>query len=308
MVNKIFNKQIHSSVSLLSYLAFCSVAGLYLYLLVGDIKPWQSLKWLDVVAEGGTTILALLWLILLLRSRPAGRVTLLLSVGLSCFVFSWWMDFIDEFIKIPDRVFWDNWLESMPIPIGLVLLTLGIFNWHKEERAISAQMIKRERVFREHRLFDALIPLGGADYLREQVKLAIKESGEKNQPLALVAVDLNDFTRINQTYGHREGDQILQSVTQLLLLNLREQDLLCRLAGDRFVALLPNTDEAHAEVIANELRLAIQHFAYKSTSNGERILLTASTGVIDDQEKDANLLIKALNAKLSYKKKSLSLS
>jgi len=308
MRKKLFNTKNHTSTGLLSYLAFSALAGLYLYLLVGDIKPWQSLKWLDVVAEGGTTILALLWLILLLRSRPAGRVTLLLSIGLSCFVFSWWMDFIDEFIKIPGHLFWDNWLESMPIPIGLILLTLGIFNWHKEERAISAQMIKRERVFREHRLFDALIPLGGADYLREQVKLAIKESGEKNQPLALVAVDLNDFTRINQTYGHREGDQILQSVTQLLLLNLREQDLLCRLAGDRFVAVLPNTDEAQAEVIADELRLAIQYFAYKSSSNGERILITASTGVTDDQEQDAKLLIKSLNAKLSHNKKSLSLS
>lgn len=183
-------KKNHTSITILGSLAIFAVSGLYLYLLAGDIKIWQSIKWLDVVAEGGTTILALFWLVLLLRSRPDGRVTLLLALGLSCFVFSWWMDFLDEFFKIPDGVFWDNWLESFPIPVGLVLLTFGIFHWHKEELAISAQMVKRERVFREHRLFDALIPLGGADYLREQVKLALKEARSSQQPVSLVALIL----------------------------------------------------------------------------------------------------------------------
>ncbi|MDO8962382.1 MAG: GGDEF domain-containing protein [Methylophilus sp.] len=299
-------KKTHTSITILGSLAIFAVSGLYLYLLAGDIKFWHSVKWLDVVAEGGTTILALFWLVLLLRSRPAGRVTLLLALGLSCFVFSWWMDFLDEFIKIPDGVFWDNWLESMPIPVGLVLLTFGIFHWHKEELAISAQMVKRERVFREHRLFDALIPLGGADYLREQVKLALKEARASQQPLSLVAIDIDHFNTINQRFGLPEGDQVLQSITQLLLLNLREQDLLCRLAGDRFVAVLPNTSPQDAEMIASELQQAIAHLAYKTTKQGVRIHLSATTAVAVGMEEEANSLIKALNMKLGLIKKHLA--
>lgn len=298
-------KKIPSSVTILSNLALCSVCGLYLYLLVGDIKPWEIIKWLDVFAEGGTALLALFWLVLLMRSRPAGRVTSLLALGLSCFVFSWWIDFVDEFIKIPADVFWDNWLESLPIPIGLVLLTLGIYHWHKEELAISAQMIKRERVFREHRLFDALIPLGGADYLREQLKLALKEARIEEQPLSLVAIDIDNFSEINQQFGHQEGDAVLQSITQLLLLNLRGQDLLCRLAGDRFIAVLPNTNNREAEIIAIELQNAITHLAYKTTKLGKRVQLSASTAVTVGMQEDANMLIKTLNSKLGLIKNSL---
>jgi hypothetical protein len=228
-------KKLHFSVTVLSCLLLLSLSGLYVYLLAGEVKPWGLIKWLDVLAEGGTSALALFWLVLLLRSRPAGRVTLLLSTGLSCFVFSWLMDLIDEFIQLPVDLLFDNWLESLPVPFGLMLLTFGFYHWHQEERAISAQMLKRESVFREHRLFDALIPLGGADYLREQVKLALKEARTTAQPLALVAIDIDDFSSINQSFGHLEGDQVLQTITQLLLLNLRGQDLLCRLAG---IALL----------------------------------------------------------------------
>jgi diguanylate cyclase (GGDEF)-like protein len=298
-------KKFPSSASVLSCLALFSTSGLYLYLMTGDIKSWEMIKWLDVFAEGGTTLLALFWLVLLMRSRPAGCVTSLLALGLSCFVFSWWMDFLDEFIKIPDTIFWDNWLESLPIPIGLVLLTFGIFHWHKEELAISAQMVKRERVFREHRLFDALIPLGSAGYLREQLKLALKEARTEAQPLSLVAIDIDHFSQINQLYGHQEGDAVLQSITQLLLLNLREQDLLCRLAGDRFVALLPNTNEHEAEIIALELKNAITHLAYKSTHLGKRIHLSASTAITVGMQEEANTLLKTLNSKLGFIKNGL---
>jgi len=298
-------KKIPFSNAVLSNLTLFSLSGLYLYLLVGDIKPWANIKWLDVFAEGGTTLLALFWLVLLIRSRPAGRVTSLLALGLSCFVFSWWMDVLDEFIKVPDSIFWDNWLESLPIPIGLVLLSFGIFHWHKEELAISAQMVKRERVFREHRLFDALIPLGGAGYLREHLKLALKEACNEQQPLSLVAIDIDHFSEINQLYGHQEGDAVLQSITQLLLLNLREQDLLCRLAGDRFIAVLPNTNEHDAEIIALELKNAITHLAYKSAHHGKRIQLSASTAVTVGMQEEATTLLKTLNSKLSFIKHDL---
>src|SRR5690606_12055740 len=119
--------------------------------------------------EGGSALLVLLWIGLLLKSRPAGRVTNLLFCGLACLFFSLWMDSVDEFVQLPASANWDKWLESGPMPVGFILMTLGIYHWHREQLAISAQMEKRERLFREHRLFDKLTPLGGAEYLRLQV-------------------------------------------------------------------------------------------------------------------------------------------
>ncbi len=286
--------------------------GLYLYFITGEVKLWQTIKWMDVIAEGGTALLGLFWLLLLLRSRPAGRITLLLSIGICCFIFSSWMDFLDEFIVIPNSVFWDNWIESAPVPLGLILLTLGIYHWHKEEIAISAQMVKRERVFRDHRLFDSLIPLGGAEYLREQVKIASNDAKSKNQMFALLAIDIDNFSHINHTFGHEEGDRVLQSITQLLLLNLRDQDLLCRLAGDRFIAILPNSSVAHAQTFAEELQSAVASLAYKSTpvygshygnpndckSESQRILLSATVAFTIGLNGDAETLIKAVNVNI----------
>ena len=244
----------------------------------------------------------LVWLGLVLKSRPAGRVTNFLAIGLGLVFLSWWVDALDEFILLPDAISWDHWLESAPMPLGLVLLTLGIYHWHREQLAISAQMEKRERLFREHLLFDKLTPLNTADYLRRQLQQSLAEARAEQQPLSLVILDLDDFSQINRLHGHAEGDRVLQALTQLLLLNLRHRDLLCRLAGDRFVVLLPNTGAREAQLLAEELRLAVAHLAYKARAHGERLQLQASTAAVMALQDDADGLLQRLNLALAKAK------
>lgn len=283
-------------------LAFVANLGLQVYLATGQIKTWAEINWMDVAGEGGSAALALVWLIMLLHSRPAGRVTRLLALGLACVFFSWWMDTLDEFIHLPELAAWDNWLETAPMPIGLMLITLGIYHLNQEQRAISQQMSKREKGFREHRLFDKLTPLGAAEYLRQQLQLALVQAREQAQPLSLVAVDLDDFSAINQRFGQAEGDAVLQAVAHLLLLNLRQQDLLCRLAGDRFVAVLPNTGEAQARSIACELQRAVDSLAHRTEQHGERLHLQASTVAVMAIDDDPEQLLKRLNLGLAKAK------
>ncbi|GAB6389612.1 GGDEF domain-containing protein [Stutzerimonas marianensis] len=286
-------------------LAFVANLGLQVYLATGQIKTWAEINWMDVAGEGGSAALALVWLIMLLHSRPAGRVTRLLALGLACVFFSWWMDTLDEFIHLPELAAWDNWLETAPMPIGLMLITLGIYHLNQEQRAISQQMSKREKGFREHRLFDKLTPLGAAEYLRQQLQLALVQAREQAQPLSLVAVDLDDFSAINQRFGQTEGDAVLQAVAHLLLLNLRQQDLLCRLAGDRFVAVLPNTGEAQARSIACELQRAVDSLAHRTEQHGERLHLQASTVAVMAIDDDPEQLLKRLNLGLAKAKQQL---
>lgn len=286
-------------------LAIAANLGLQLYLATGELKSWAQIDWMDVAGEGGSAVLALVWLIMLLHSRPAGRVTRLLALGLACIFFSWWMDTLDEFVQLPQTVAWDNWLETAPMPIGLLLLTLGIYHLNQEQRAISQQMSKRERLFREHRLFDKVTPLGAAEYLRQQIQHALAEACVMEQPLSLVAVDLDDFDAINRRYGQDEGDAVLQAIAQLLMLNLRRQDLLCRLAGDRFVAVLPNTGEAQARMIAEELQQAVASLAHRTGRHGERLFLRASTATVMALEDDPEQLLRRLNLGLAQAKQRL---
>lgn len=286
----------------LAALLLAANAALLLHLGAGDLKPMGDWVWLDILGEGGSALLCLVWLGLVLKSRPAGRVTNFLALGLGLVFLSWWVDALDEFILLPDSISWDHWLESAPMPFGLVLLTLGIYHWHREQLAISAQMEKRERLFREHLLFDKLTPLNTADYLRRQLQQSLVEARTEQQPLSLVILDLDDFSQINRLHGHAEGDRVLQALTQLLLLNLRHRDLLCRLAGDRFVVLLPNTGAREAQLLAEELRLAVAHLAYKARAHGERLQLQASTAAVMALQDDADGLLQRLNLALAKAK------
>ena len=286
----------------LAALLLAANAALLLHLGAGDLKPMGDWVWLDILGEGGSALLCLVWLGLVLKSRPAGRVTNFLALGLGLVFLSWWVDALDEFILLPDAISWDPWLESAPMPLGLLLLTLGIYHWHREQLAISAQMEKRERLFREHLLFDKLTPLNTADYLRRQLQQSLAEARAEQQPLSLVILDLDDFSQINRLHGHAEGDRVLQALTQLLLLNLRHRDLLCRLAGDRFVVLLPNTGAREAQLLAEELRLAVAHLAYKARAHGERLQLQASTAAVMALQDDADGLLQRLNLALAKAK------
>jgi diguanylate cyclase (GGDEF) domain len=286
----------------LGLLVLAANIGLLLNLAFGTPKAFSEWQWLDIAGEGGTALFLLFWLGLVLKSRPAGRVTDYLAIGLSCMFFSWWIDVLDEFIRLPKHIGWDHWLESGPMPVGMILLTIGLYHWHREQQAINQQMEKRERVFREHRLFDKLTPLGGADYLKRQISDCLSQSLEQQQPLSLLALDIDDFTSINQQYGHPEGDAVLQALSQLLLLNLRRHDLLCRLAGDRFVVLLPNTGQSQASLLALELQQAVQSLAHKTRQHGERVYLSASTGVVMAIDEAPDQLLKRLNLALARAK------
>ncbi|WP_070885679.1 GGDEF domain-containing protein [Pseudomonas sp. D1-3] len=292
----------------LTGLVLAANAGLLVYLAAGDIKRWAEINWMDVAGEGGTCLILCGWLVMLLRGRPAGRVTRLLSLGLCFIAFSMWMDCLDEFIRLPAEAIWDNWLETAPMPVGMLLLTLGMYHLQQEQRAISEQMRKREQRLRDHRLFDKLTPLSGAQYLRQYLQQALVQARTEQQPLSVVAIDLDDFSLINQRYGQDEGDQVLQAVAQLLLLNLRQQDMLCRLAGDRFVAVLPNTGEHQALSMAGELRQSIANLAHRSQHHGERLQLRATVAAVMALDEDEAQLLKRLNLALACAKPRLARS
>ena len=276
-------------------LAIAANLGLQIYLAFGVPKHWDEINWMDVFGEGGSGLIWLLWLVMLLRSRPSGRVTRILAIGMACVCFSWWMDVLDEFIRMSDIALWDNWLETAPMPVGLMLITFGIYYLNQEQQAINAQMSKREGLFREHRLFDKLTPLGGAQYLRQHIELALVQAADQQQPLSVVALDIDDFSAINLRHGEAEGDLVLQVLAQLLLFNLRQQDLLCRLAGDRFVVVLPNTGEAQAGLIAKDLQHAVAALAHRTLRHGERLHLSATVAVAMAYDDDAEQLLKRVN-------------
>jgi len=86
---------------------------------------------------------------------------------------------------------------------------------------------------------------------------------------------------------------------------LRRQDLLCRLAGDRFVAVLPNTGEVQARMIADELQQAVASLAHRTGQHGERLVLRASAAAVMALDDDPEQLLRRLNLGLAKAKQQL---
>ncbi|NEX62569.1 GGDEF domain-containing protein [Noviherbaspirillum galbum] len=77
------------------------------------------------------------------------------------------------------------------------------------------------------------------------------------RPVSLLLIDLDHFKPINDTHGHDAGDTVLKGFVQQALLELRRVDCLCRMGGDEFAVLMPETDLPGASTVANRLRLRI---------------------------------------------------
>lgn len=153
----------------------------------------------------------------------------------------------------------------LPFP-RTILARLSI--WRRRQFMSSEHPQQRGTVLRDHRSFDQLTQVGDADYLREQLRIEYQRGGHDS---CLLMLDIDSFHLVNRDFGKREGDRVLQAVTQVLLLNLRASDLLCRYAGDRFAILLPNTQPDTAHALADHLRRAVASLRHHARHSGRTI-------------------------------------
>lgn len=241
---------------------------LALYSARGAPKPLAEWHALDIVGEGGSALVAALWCVMVLGSRPRGRVTALLAGGLAMIALGNWADCLDEFFRLPAGAWWDNLLEGTLMPGGMLVLTAGLLYWRIEQRQLSEHLRQRERLYRDHRGFDRVTQLADAGYLRQLIRLEQRE--HPGRACALLMLDADQLGRCLRENGAGESDRMLQALTHLLLLNLRPSDLLCRCAGDRFAVLLPGLDETAARRVAAQLQATVASLCFH-TRSGEPI-------------------------------------
>ncbi len=92
---------------------------------------------------------------------------------------------------------------------------------------------------------------------RRGMQARLNEWEAERQPFSVIMCDIDHFKQVNDTFGHAVGDQVLQFVAKHMLESSREGDLVCRVGGEEFMLLLPNTDLSLAKNAAERLRLRI---------------------------------------------------
>lgn len=100
---------------------------------------------------------------------------------------------------------------------------------------------------------DALTGLLNRRGLEGQMAFNVALARRSSRPLSLIAVDVDHFKQVNDSFGHEAGDEVLRRLARLLEDRLRASDVVARLGGEEFVAVLPDTDLAGAQAIAQAL-------------------------------------------------------
>lgn len=130
-----------------------------------------------------------------------------------------------------------------------------------------------------HRLaeHDALTGVLNRRAILARLRAAFTRSRQTGEALSLLFLDLDHFKRVNDSYGHRAGDQCLRSVITPILGELRQGDALGRYGGEEFLILLPGAGAGDAEVVAERIRHRVQEMPM--LVSGTQIGLTVSLGV-----------------------------
>lgn len=126
---------------------------------------------------------------------------------------------------------------------------------------------------------DPLTQLLNRRALTERITAEMERALRYDSTLALLMIDLDHFKRVNDTYGHLVGDDVLRDVAKLLVDTIRVSDIVARYGGEEFLVLLPETDDAGAESFADRIRAAVEEHDFTDGGEHPQLRLTASIGV-----------------------------
>jgi diguanylate cyclase (GGDEF)-like protein len=131
---------------------------------------------------------------------------------------------------------------------------------------------------------DSLTELFNRRYAFATGEQLARQSNEGDTPLSVIMFDLDHFKNVNDTYGHPAGDLVLKTIGEVSKGCLRGSDVLARIGGEEFIAILPGVKLEMAEFIAGRLKDKLESFQQEHEQN--KFFVTASFGVAQNKDKD----------------------
>ncbi|MFT3807929.1 GGDEF domain-containing protein [Arenimonas sp.] len=174
---------------------------------------------------------------------------------------------VDSFFQLPPG---QNWAFVL---LGLlpVLSTVGFLLMCTER---SQQELERAAQL------DYLTGIYNRRAIEDLARRAIAASRRHGIPMAMMIVDVDHFKRINDQFGHETGDQALMETVRRLRESLRSEDLVGRLGGEEFVAILPNTDAASALAAAERVRIAFAETPMQFEDDAMTVTISAGVALL----------------------------
>ncbi|KIP99805.1 MULTISPECIES: histidine kinase N-terminal 7TM domain-containing protein [Pseudomonas] len=151
---------------------------------------------------------------------------------------------------------------------------------------------------REQALCDPLTGLYNRRYLDELFGRELARVRRENGPLSLALIDLDHFKQLNDEHGHLDGDDVLKSVAQHLLVNLRSSDTVFRIGGEEFLLILPGADALEASKRLEAICQGLAQKPIETRSGVRQVTLSAGLALWPDQGLVLDDLLRAADAAL----------
>lgn len=180
-----------------------------------------------------------------------------------------------------------RWRETAQIAEQFESLMRNVAESHAQQRRVERESerllqeyetgFKRElRRARDQATTDALTQLKNRAFLNDQLEPMFAAAQAKNSDLSAVMLDVDFFKQYNDAHGHPVGDALLAFIGALLRGTIRPSDSAIRYAGDEFLLLLPDTNAAAAELVAER---TVKLFRQYATRLGDKVAVSLSAGV-----------------------------
>jgi len=157
-------------------------------------------------------------------------------------------------------------------------LVLELRREKRKVEELARELKEANEILRGMAFRDGLTGLYNHRYFQEQLQNEIARCERYNHPLALIMIDIDHFKKVNDTYGHPNGDIVLKSIADFLSRSVRKSDIVARYGGEEFALILPETDIKGAVTQAERLRKGVQKMEI-ILNNNQKLHITISLGV-----------------------------
>jgi two-component system, cell cycle response regulator len=143
--------------------------------------------------------------------------------------------------------------------------------------ALQNDLIQANRRLEQLSITDGLTGLYNHRHFQDELARHFSEMARYERPVSLALIDLDFFKKVNDTYGHAVGDEVLKTVARLFSTSVRSTDLVARYGGEEFAVIMPETELNDALVVAEQIRALVEETPIE-TDQGE-LRATVSIGV-----------------------------